>query len=181
MSKVKLWVWVAAILAVALFAYYSMLGSRYMAASGDVSSFKAEISDLAAKLKSTSPNVDALTAEQQALQAKLQDVQDGFMLSESDSLIGTISITAQETGVSLGRIATSPLGSQERNGILFSTLPISVTLRGNTVDIYRFLSLLQQKVPVAQVADITLTNLEGDPTAQVELLFFLSPEVPLDE
>ena len=181
LSKVKPWVWVAAILAVALFAYYSMLGLRYMDASGDVSSFKAEISDLAAKLKSTSPNVDALTAEQQVLQAKLQDVQEGFMLSESDSLIGIISITAQETGVSLGRIATSPLGSQEKNGILFSTLPISVTLRGNTVDIYRFLSLLQQKVPVAQVADITLINLEGDPTAQVELLFFLSPEVPLDE
>ena len=140
LSKVKPWVWVAAILAVALFAYYSMLGLRYMDASGD-----------------------------------------GFMLSESDSLIGIISITAQETGVSLGRIATSPLGSQEKNGILFSTLPISVTLRGNTVDIYRFLSLLQQKVPVAQVADITLINLEGDPTAQVELLFFLSPEVPLDE
>ena len=152
-----------------------------MDASADVSSFKAEISDLAAKLKITSPNVDALTAEQQALQAKLQDVQDGFMLSESDSLIGTISITAQETGVSLGRIATSPLGSQEKNGILFSTLPISVTLGGNTVDIYRFLSLLQQKVPVAQVADISLANLQGDPTAQVELLFFLSPEVPLDE
>ncbi len=181
MSKVKPWVWVAAILAVALFAYYSMLGSRYMNASGDVSSFNAEISDLAAKIKGTSPNVDALTAEQQALQAKLQDVQEGFVLSESDALIGIISITAQETGVSLGRVATSALGSEERNGIQFSTLPISVKLEGNTVDIYRFLSLLQQKVPVARVADITLTNLEGDPTAEVELLFFLSPEVPLDE
>ena len=165
----------------ALLAYYSTLGLRYMNASGDVSSFKAEISDLAAKLKSTSPNVDALTVEQQALQAKLQDVQEGFMLSESDALIGIISTTAQETGVSLGRVTTSLLGSQERNGILFSTLPISVTLEGNTVDIYRFLSLLQQKVPVAQIADIALTNLEGDPTAQVQLLFFLSPEVPLDE
>ena len=181
LSKVKPWVWVAAILAVALLAYYSTLGLRYMNASGDVSSFKAEISDLAGKLKGTSPNVDALTAEQQALQAKLQDVQEGFTLSESDALIGIVSTTAQETGVSLGRVATAPLGSQERNGILFSTLPISATLEGQTVNIYRFLSLLQQKVPVVQVADIALTNLEGDPTAQVELLFFLSPEVPLDE
>ena len=181
LSKVKPWVWVAAILAVALLAYYSMLGFRYVNASGEVSTFKAEISDLAPKIKGTSPSVDALTAEQQTLQAKLQDVQEGFMISESDALIGIISTTAQETDVSLGRIATSPLSSQGENGILFTTLPISATLEGSTVDIYRFLSLLQQKVPPAQIADIKLTNLEGNPTAQVELLFFLSPEVPLDE
>ena len=82
LSKVKPWVWVAAILAVALFAYYSMLGLRYMDASGDVSSFKAEISDLASKLKISSLNVDSLTAETQRLQAKLMEVTKGFIVSD---------------------------------------------------------------------------------------------------
>ena len=58
----------------------------------------------------------------------------------------------------------------------YHILPMTLSIRGATGNFSRFLSLLRQRVTVITASNIRLSNLESDPSANVQLLFHLSPE-----
>ena len=61
------------------------------------------------------------------------------------------------------------------------TLPMALTLSGRTIDIYRFLSLLQQRLPVVSIPTVGLGGLDAVASAQVQLVFYFLPEASPDE
>ena len=52
---------------------------------------------------------------------------------------------------------------------------MGITLDGPVDSFSRFLSLLQQKVPVVSAMDVRIGGLDANPTAKMQLFFFLSP------
>ena len=176
LSRVKPWVAVAALLAIALLGYYSILGMRYLNASGEVASLNSEIQLLSRRLGPASPDMEALKAEQESLGQQLEGLRDLYSYQEADDLVAIISDTARETAVALGLVAVADSHLETEGEIQYRIQPMTATIQGKAVDIYWFLSLLQQKVPVASVIGIGFSGLEGLPTAQIQLLFYLSPE-----
>ncbi len=176
LSRVKPWVAVAALLAIALLGYYSIMGMNYLNASGEVASLNSEIQLLSRRLGPTPPDMEALKAEQESLGQQLEGLRDLFGSREGDDLVAILSDTAQETAVALGQVAVGDSRPETQGEIQYRIQPMTATIEGEAVDIYRFLSLLQQKVPVASVKGIDISGLDGLASAQVQLLFYLSPE-----
>ena len=176
LSRVKPWVGVAVLLAVALLGYYSVLGMRYLDASERVASLNSEIRQLTASLGKPLPDEEALRAERESQEQRLKTVRSLFNYPESDDLVGVFSATAREAAVALGQVTVGDRRLEPLGEIHYWTQPMVATLQGETVDIFMFLSLLQQKVPMAQVVSISMSGLEGLPSAQVQLVFYLSPQ-----
>ena len=176
LSRVKPWVAVAALLAIALLGYYSILVMNYLNASEEVASLNSEIQLLSRRLGPRPPDMEALKAEQESLGQQLEGLRDLFGYREVDHLVAILSDTAQETAVALGKVAMGDSRPETQGEIQYQIQPITATVQGEAVDIYRFLSLLQRKVPVASVLGISISGLQGLASAQVQFLFYLSPE-----
>ncbi|MEE9247649.1 MAG: hypothetical protein V3U79_03015 [Dehalococcoidia bacterium] len=176
LSRVKPWVAVAALLAIALLGYYAILGMRYMDASGEVTSLNSQIQLLSRRMGPTPPDIEPLKAELESQGQRLEVLRDLFAYQEADHLVGILADTAQETAVALGQVSVGSIRLEIQEEIKYRIQPMTATVQGESVDIYRFLSLLQQTVPVVSVSSINISGLEGFPSAQVQLLFYLSPE-----
>ena len=176
-SRLTPWATVALILGVLLFGYYILLGMRYFNASNQIESSNSEISDLRVGLRRVPPKEEELKAEVESFKQELEVTYGLFKLLESDDLVTILTTTAQETSVNLQKVVSADTAPKILGEIQYSTQPMVLTLQGKTVDIYGFLSLLQRKIPVVQVIDITLTGLEALPTAQVQLLFYFAPKI----
>ena len=175
LSRVRPWIAVVVLLGVVLMGYYSILGMRYLGSSDDVASLNNEIRQLATRLGRTLPDEELLRAEQESQEQRLEAVRRIFSNPGSDQLVAILSATAQEAGVELQRISVAEGRGEIQGTVRYWFLPMDITLQGEALDIYRFLSLLQQKVPTTQVAGIGMSNLGASPSAQVDLLFHLSP------
>ncbi len=181
LARVKPWVAVAVLLAIALLGYYAVLGTRYFNASEQVASMNGEIRQLTAKLREPPLDEEALKAERESQKQQLEAMRSLFSHPKSDDLVGILSATAQETSVTLAKVAVADWRWELQGEIGYWTQPMTAMLHGETVDIYRFLSLLQQKVPVARVTSVNMSGLEAVPSAQVQVLFYLSPEATSGE
>ena len=176
LPRVKPWIAVAVILAVTLAGYYFVLGTRYLKASGEVISIEEQIRLQTRILRQQIPDEVALKAERASGEHRLKELRTLFTYSETGVLMGILSDTADDALVGMDRIELVDTRMETLGGIQYQTVPVTTTVRGDTLDIYQFLSLLQQKVPGASVSDITLSGLDGSPKAQLQLLFYLLPE-----
>jgi hypothetical protein len=91
-----------------------------------------------------------------------------------------VSDTALESGITLGTMfVVEPEITDIPNEARYQTLRMVITLKGRTADIYEFLVRLNREVPVVGVTSIRIGGLDKSdltPTAEVVLLFYLSPE-----
>ena len=68
-----------------------------------------------------------------------------------------------------------------RESTRYETQPMTVTLEGGTEDLYEFLEVLYSQIPVTDVVNVRITNVDGSPSSQVGLRFFLSPETIVEK
>jgi len=176
LPRVKPWVAAAVLLAMCLLGYYAALGMRYWKASEQTASLTSQIHQLSGKGSEGLPEEKALAAELESQEQRWEKLYSLFSYPETDDLIAIVSATAQETPVDLMSVAVGDPQQKTRGGIQYQTQPMTITLQGEAPDIYRFLSLLYQEVPVTAVSGFRITGLEGAPSAQVHLLFHLSPQ-----
>ena len=176
LSRVKPWIAVAVFLSVVLLGYYAFLGIRYLKDSDEVDSLAAQQEQLTTTLSRISSDQEALKVQGESRQQQFDDASSLFNYLESYYLVGILSDTAQESSIDLQRITVADERQETQGGIEYSTQPMSATIRGETLDIYRFLSLLQEKVPGTSIVNISMSSLEGLPLAQVQILFYLSAE-----
>lgn len=176
LSRVTPWIAVAVFLAVVLLGYYAFLGFRYLKESDEVDSLTAQQEQLTTILSRIASDQEALKAQEDSRQQQFDDAPSLFNYLESYYLVGILSDTAQESSINLERITVADERLETEGGIEYSIQPMSATIRGETLDIYRFLSLLQEKVPGTSIVNISMSSLEGLPLAQVQLLFYLSAE-----
>ncbi|MFQ5934315.1 MAG: hypothetical protein ACE5KI_06705 [Dehalococcoidia bacterium] len=175
-SRIKPWIAVALLLAVAIVGYYSFLGLRYFNASGEVNSLNSEIGQLTSSLRRLSLDAEALQHDIETQEQPSETVRSLFSYLESYDLVGILSATAQESAVTLGRVDVGDGNLETQGEVQYLTQPMTAVLQGNISDIYRFLPLLQQKVPGTRVVRISISGFEGSSSAQVEILFYLLPE-----
>ena len=181
LSRVKPWVAVAVLLGVALVGYSSVLGMRYLNASDEVALLNTQSLQLSVKLRQKPPDVEALEANQESQEQRLDAVRRLFGPLETRDLLDIVFATAQKSGVSLERLGVGQLKAETRDEVRFRIQPISATLKGQTLDIYGFVALLQEKLPVVSVVSLNMSGLEASTTAQVQLLFFISAEATPEE
>ena len=174
--RVKPWVGVAVLLALPILGYSAVMGMQYSDSSEQVDSLNIEIRRLAASLRKAPPNEEALRAGREPREQRLEAVRSLFGDPESVDLVGILSAMAQESGVALTWLDVANKRQQTHGQVRYWTRPVTAKLQGETQDIYRFLRHLQRKMPMARVTSVSISSLEAVPSAQVQLLFYLSPQ-----
>jgi outer membrane murein-binding lipoprotein Lpp len=177
LSKVKPWVGVAVLCSLVLAGFYTIQGMKYWQAWEESRTMASETQQIALKLDNEAPRLQQVAADLEAQQQKLAELQVLFDYPDVGELMGIVSTTAWETQVDLPSIAAGDPGVEAIDGMQYRTQALTFTLQGDTEAIYRFLSRLYEKVPVVSVTNLSIANPGADATAQVQLVFYLSPDL----
>ena len=108
-------------------------------------------------------------------QRTIEELDSLFSHRSTENLMTTVAATAVEASVELTAINPGPSQIKVLGVLQYQVQPISISLGGATTDLFRFLTLLQENIPVISVSDLTISGLSGTPLAQMQLLFYLSP------
>jgi hypothetical protein len=141
----------------------------------------SEIQQITRKLNDGVPSLEQSVADLETQQQKLAELHGLFDYPDVGQLMGIVSATAWETQVDLPSIAAGDPGVKTIDGLQYRTQALSITLRGDSEAIYRFLFRLHEKVPVVSVPNISIANPNANSTAQVQLVFYLSPDLTSDD
>ncbi len=91
-------------------------------------------------------------------------------------LVDIMSDVADEAAVSLAAVSVADGGATSQGGVPLFSQPMSTSVSGDTLDIYRFLALLQERVPSTDVTSLSFAGLDKDASVLVHFVFFVSPE-----
>ena len=174
LSGVNPWTAAMLLLAAGVLGYYAVLGARYWSASQRVEALTGQVQQLTAAQKRTA--LPATHVVSTSPERRLEELRGLFAYSSTDDMIAIVSSTARETGVSLVSVSVGEAQPKPQGNVKYQAPPLSLRLQGGTDAIYRFLARLQEVASSVTVTDIRLTSLDGLPLAQVQMLFYLSPE-----
>jgi hypothetical protein len=177
LSRVKPWAAVATLCALVLAGYYSTQGMRYWQTWEESRAMTSEIQQITRKLDNGAPLLQHMAGDLETQQQELEELHGLFDYPDVGQLMGIVSDTAWETQVDLPSIAAGDPGVKTIDGLQYHTQALTITLRGDVDAIYRFLSRLYEKVPVVSVPNISIASPGENATAQVQLVFYLSPEL----
>lgn len=173
----KPWAVVATFMAVVILGDLAFFGLGYWNASAMRDTLANQ---LAVVQRSGVPSSDALEADIEAQEKRLEELQATFGDWPAYEIMAIAHDTAQQAGAVVESITAGELRSERQGAFDFQTQTMTAVVRGQTDDIYQFLTLLNREVPMA-VTDISLEDLddpEGSPSADLKLVFYLSPELP---
>jgi hypothetical protein len=176
LSRVKPWVAVTVVLAVALVGYYAIQGARYWRASQDTDSLNSKIRQLSRALRSGPAAGETVARQLETQQLRLAELRSSFNYPSTDELVAIVFDTARATSVELASMSVGDQQPRTLGETKFQVQPVALTVQGNMPDIYRFLAMLQERVPVVALSSINLASLDLEPSAQLQLLFYLLPE-----
>ena len=111
--------------------------------------------------------------------ASSKEALEGGAFLRSDAIYPVITATAEEVGVTLGSLTVLDTKPLIERGIEYQTLGARFALTADTHGlIYDFLSRLHRKAPGVSVTSIALEGFGGEPSAQLQVKFYLAPEPP---
>ena len=184
LSRVKPWAGVAVVLAMVLLVFYLVQGWRYWQASADSYSLNQEIQKSEEKIALMSQGSESATAELEGQQADRQrspqELRDSFSYRTTGSLMATIASVASAASVELTSMNPDFPRTEVLGELQYQVQILAISVRGETADLYSFLASLHQQLPVVIASDISIGGFDGRPQAQLQLLFYLSPE-PIQE
>ena len=177
LSRVKAWAAIAGLGAAVLLGFYTLQGLQYWEAWKGSRDMTAEIDRITRKLDRGLPNTEQTAQDLDVQQVKVEYLRAMFEYPDAARLIGLVSTTSWDTGVDLPAISAGDPVFKELGGMEYRTQVITLTARGSVQNLYRFLASLHEKVKVVSVPNISIANPSGDDaTAQVQLIFYLSPQ-----
>ena len=106
--------------------------------------------------------------------SQLEELNGLFQYPSTDDLLNIVADTAQKIGLNLIFSSAGPLQTETVGAMVYQVRRVALKLGGEPADFFKFLAQLQEMVPVASATEVRL-SLEDDPSAEVTLLFFLSP------
>ena len=77
--------------------------------------------------------------------------------------------------VELTAINPSPPEIKVLGELQYHVRPIAISVGGSTANIFWFLTLLYENIPVVLVSDLTISALGASPLVQMQIRFYLSP------
>ena len=162
------------LIAIGLAAYYPYLGYRYWVAQDHI----ANLNEVIPTYRQTD------TTYMQGLKRGLADQQERreqsnrvFDYSDTDLLTFMAKDALLKARVEIRSVAVGEIENRTVNGLEFDVRPITVTLRGRISELDRAIRSLNQHLSVGAVKRITLTDLDSLPTARIEFVFYLSPDL----
>ena len=180
LSSIKPWVKVAVVLGILLVGYYFFQGWRYWQAASEISSLDQAIqksdSNIARWDRIIKSTAEELERGEAKRQRPVEELRGLFSPKPVENLMAIVAASASNASVDVttmnpGSPRTEVLGEWQ-----YQVQTLSITLRGATVDLYRFLSLLQTDIPVVSASDVRISGARGSRLAQMDLLFYLAPE-----
>ena len=182
LSRIKPWAAIAGLFAAVLLGFYILQGLQYWEAWKESKDMTAEIDRITRKLDRGLPNTENATQNLAVQQERLAYLRSTFAYPDLARLIGLVSTTSWDTAVDLPSISAGDPQFEELDGIRYRTQNLTLTARGTVQDMYRFLTILHQKVKVVSTPNISLANIGStEATAQIHLVFYLSPQPISDE
>ena len=131
----------------------------------------------------TGPRVET-PAEQEARaaakQLRLVNLRRLFEYSTTDTLISVVSDTAREAGLELAALTVEEVTIESLGTLQYDVRHISVIIEGPTDNVQVFLGALYDRVPVVAASNARIVDLDSDPSTQLQLEFYLSPEPKSD-
>ena len=94
--------------------------------------------------------------------------------------MATVASVTSAASVELMSMNPDTLRTEVLGELQYQVQTLAIAVRGETVDLYSFLSSLHQQIPVMTASNISIGGFGGRPQAQLQLLFYLSP-VPIDD
>ena len=181
LPHVRPWVALAVALVIVLLAYYGLLGARYWTATSQIALTTQQINQITRVLREAlpgaSPAADGLEVQRQ----RINELGSVFRYRSRDDLVGIVAAIAEETSVSLTSLGLGERQTLEEEGILYQLQPMVIVVGGRMGDLDRFLARLSDTVSAVTVSNISIGGLESVPTANIELLFHLSPQISDEE
>lgn len=176
LSRVKPWVAVAAVLTVALLSYYTFLGARYWKASQQAPALDARVQQLLRVTRQELPEEVIAQTELESAEERLKALRQLFIYPQTDDLLGIVAATAKDARVGLLSMTAGEQQTRTIDGITYQVQPITVSLLGEAGSVFKFISLMHQKVPVLSVARFGVASLDSTPSTNVQMQVLLSPE-----
>ena len=181
LSGRRSWIAVAAVAAVLIVGYYGILTARYLQASDEREALNTEITRISRLLRRPSVQASRLELQLNPKLSELEELREAFTYPNSDFLVGILSQTASEIPVELTSIAIGSTKPTGEGAIRYQAQPMTITLKGSTQQIYRFIDSLHQKVIVTSISNLRMGNVSGEAaSAQVGLEFLLDPQQVFD-
>ncbi|NQW23957.1 MAG: hypothetical protein HQ475_10980 [SAR202 cluster bacterium] len=174
------WIVVAVTVAAALFLYFAAQGVRYWQAAGNNSAAREQIGRLERATGPEPETSETQEAQYQAKQLQVEDLRQLFDYPATDALMSIVSDTAGDVGLDLVSMTAEEVTIEPRGTLQYQIRPISVVLDGPTDNLRDFLAALYDRVPVVVASNARIVNLDTDPSSQIRLKFYLSPE-PIPE
>ena len=175
------WVTIAAVLALVLLAYYVFLGMEFRKFSDEETALSNRVSELLTEDRPDLSLEEALSLELESLEQRLEGLQGLFTYPGVDDLVAGMYASAQEAQVQLISVSVDDLQEQSIGTTRYEVQPIALEFRAGTADTLNFLSLVHERLPMADLSSINLQGIQGDPLVSVELLFYGSPEAITQE
>ena len=176
-TKIKPWAAIAMLFAVILVAFYGFQSYRYWEARTQTETANAQIKTISLKLRDQVPNIETLEADLQLHQDLFETYRSAFTYTDMGEIMTIVSDTAADAKVHLAALSVGESIPVTRNGIKYQTNSLSITMKGNTDDIFGYLFQLHQAIPVVQMSGVTIADPHIEKsTAQVILTFYISPE-----
>ena len=180
MAAARPWVIVAIILAAGLTMYFATQGVRYSQAAWNNSAAQAEIDRLEGVEGPLMESAREQEARSTAKQLRLVNLYGLFDYPTTDALIAVVSSTAGEAGLELTALTVENVAIEPLGTLQYHVRPMLLTMKGSTANVQEFLAALYDRVPVVVASSAKIVNLTKDPSTQLELKFYLSPE-PIPE
>ena len=140
-----------------------------------------QIEKINAKLIREPPTVEMSDGQLDLRQQRLEYFENMFNQADLSQLIGVVSTTSWDSRVELPSISLGDPTYEEVGKTRYLTQSISLSAQGDVEDIYKFLSNLQQELPILAVRQISIGEPGPTSTSQIQLTFYLQPETISDE
>ena len=181
LSSLKLWAVLAAVAALSITGFYGYEGYRYWNAWSDEKTMTKEVQRLNTKLSQVVPEVSTTETNRQQQEQQLNKIRSSYFNSNVSDIMKTVSATGRQTNVQVAAMSGGDPIYEPVGALEYEIQGLTVTAEAPTQDLYHFISRLSNRMPSMKVAEITIGNPGDKATAQVQLLFYLSPRPITDE
>ena len=181
MTSVRPWVAVAILIAAPLLIYFAYQGALWYQATEDRTTAREDIERLDLVTRNSPGDTKEQEAQLVATTIQLDNLRRMYEYPFTDKLMSIVSETAREANLDLASMTVDRIKIEPQVTLQYLVQPMSIRLNGTPANVQEFLAALYERVPVVVATNASMVNLSQSPSAQIQLLFFLSPEQIPDE
>ncbi len=180
LSGLRVWGVVAVLAALSITGFYSYQGYRYWNAWSGEKTMTKEVQRIHTKLSQVVPEVSSTEANRQQQELQLTKIRSSHFSSSVSDIMKTVSATGRQTNVQVAAMSGGDPIYEPVGALEYEIQALTVTAEAPTQNLYHFISRLSNRKPAMKVDEITIGNPGEKATAQIQLVFYLSPR-PITE